>query len=193
MHRTSPPEHPAPDPQAWLAEHGDALYRYALLRLRDTGAAEDMVQETLLSAWQNRASFGGHSSPRTWLIGILKHKIADHLRRRMREASLPDIPDDDIMDRLFEDDADAHWRRAPSLWENPQEALRQQQFWAAFLACLDGLPERQANAFNLCELDGLSGDEACKVLGLSTTNLWVLLHRARLRLRECLEHNWFVR
>ncbi len=193
MHRTSPTEHPAPDPQAWLAEHGDALYRYALLRLRDTGAAEDMVQETLLSAWQNRDSFGGHSSPRTWLIGILKHKIADHLRRRMREAPHPDIPEDDILEQLFEDDGSAHWRRAPSPWDNPQEALGQRQFWAAFLACLDGLPERQANAFSLCELDGLSGDEACKVLGLSTTNLWVLLHRARLRLRECLENNWFVR
>lgn len=188
---------PAPDrglspPEGWLDRHGDALYRYACFRLRDTAAAEDLVQETLLAAFQARGGFAGRASERTWLVGILKNKIVDHLRKRRREdiVDTPIEPDEDV-EALFSPGRKDHWTHAPSVWNNPTASLEQKQFWKIFSDCVDLLPARQAQAFVLCELDGLGGAESCQVLGVTTTNLWVLLHRARLRLRECLEQRWF--
>ena len=177
-------------PEQWLAEHGDALYRHAYFRLRDRMAAEDMVQETLLAAVKGHERFAGRSSERTWLIGILNNKVVDYLRKRAREQSLGqvDLGDDELESLLFE--ADGHWRRPPSSWGDPAAAFEQNLFWEAFTKCLEELPTRQAQAFTLCEVDGIAGAEAGKVLGVSTTNIWVILHRARLRLRECLEINW---
>jgi RNA polymerase sigma-70 factor (ECF subfamily) len=180
---TSTPEH-------WLSEHGDALYRHAYFRLRDRMAAEDAVQETLLAALKGRDNFAGRSAERTWLIGILNNKIVDYLRKQAREQSpaQADLGDEELEDLLFE--ADGHWRHAPSSWGDPDAALEQKAFWEALVKCLEELPARQAQAFTLCEMDGLGGAETGKVLGIPTTNVWVILHRARLRLRECLELNW---
>lgn len=185
------PDSRLPDAHAWLDEHGDALYRYALVRVRNPATAEDLVQETLLAALTARARFAGQSALRTWLIAILRNKLVDHFRRHSREAPLADDPPDDAVEAMFEDHPDQHWRSPPSVWANPAGALEQRQFWQAFTDCLQQLPPRQAQVFGLCELDGLSGEEICKVLGLSASNLWVLMHRARLRLRQCLEIRWF--
>ncbi len=177
-------------PESWLAKHGDALYRHAYFRLRDRMAAEDMVQETLLAAMKAQGNFAGRSSERTWLIGILNNKVVDFLRGQMREQTpaQADLGDEELEDLLFE--ADGHWRRPPSAWDDPDAAFEQQAFWEALTRCLEELPARQAQAFTLCEVDGVEGAEAGKVLGVTTTNIWVILHRARLRLRECLELNW---
>lgn len=185
-------------PERWLDEHGDALFGFAYLRLRDRDAAEDLVQDTLLAAWRGRASFAAHSSERTWLVGILKHKLADHWRRAGREQrhAAPlgtEALDPELLDALFDDARRGHWRAPPSAWSDPDAALEQRQFWQVFNACVAALPPAQAQAFSLCELDGLRGEEACKAMGVAATNLWVMLHRARLRLRACLEKNWFVR
>ena len=179
-------------PEQWLTEHGDALYRYAFFRLQDAALAEDLVQETLLAALQSQASFAGRSSERTWLTSILKNKLIDHLRKYSREQPFAaDTDADDVVDDLFADDGWSHWKVPPSVWDNPGAALEQHQFWEVFMLCMGALPERQAQTFVLCELEGLEGAEACKVLGLTTSNVWVMLHRARLRLRECLEKQWF--
>ncbi len=182
------------EPELWLEAHGDALFRYAYFRLRDAPLAEDLVQETLLAALQARDRFAGRSSVRTWLTAILKNKLVDHLRKHGREQSLdaltgPDGAPDQVMEALFV--ADGHWHSPPAAWANPQASLEQREFWRIFVDCLEALPRRQAEAFALCELDGLAGGEAGKVLGVSPSNLWVLLHRARLRLRRCLELTWF--
>jgi RNA polymerase sigma-70 factor (ECF subfamily) len=189
----NPDSTPTSTPEQWLSEHGDALYRYAYLRLRDRMAAEDMVQETLLAAMKGRERFAGRSTERTWLIGILNNKVVDHLRKQVREQSPgeADLGDDELEELLFE--ADGHWRRPPSVWGDPEAAFEQRVFWEAFVHCLEDLPARQARAFTLCEMDGVGGAEAGKVLGVSTTNIWVILHRARLRLKECLELNWLGR
>lgn len=189
----NPDPTPKSTPEQWLNEHGDALYRYAYFRLRDRMAAEDMVQETLLSAMKGREHFAGRSSVRTWLIGILNHKVVDYLRKQVREQSLEqgDLGDDELEDLLFE--ADGHWRHPPTAWADPVAAFEQEAFWEAFSRCLEELPLRQARAFTLCEMDGIGGGEAGKVLGVTTTNIWVILHRARLRLKECLEINWLGR
>jgi RNA polymerase sigma-70 factor (ECF subfamily) len=183
--------HPHTDPNTWLDQHGDALYRFALVRVRDSAVAEDLVQDTLLAALRAHERFAGQSSELTWLIAILKNKIVDHYRRHVREAPLPDSEDPDgLIDALFKKSND-HWLTVPAAWQDPDTSLENSQFWQAFTDCLQGLPARQAQAFTLTELDGLGTDELCKVLGVTSSNVWVLLHRARLRLRECLEHGWF--
>jgi len=179
------------DPETWLEQHGDALFRYAVLRVRNDAIAEDLVQETLLAALRARQSFAGESSERTWLIAILKNKIVDHFRREARMAPLPDSEDPDaLIDALFKKSND-HWQNVPAAWADPDASLENSRFWQVFRDCLGGLPRRQAEAFALTELDGLDTGELCKVLSVSASNAWVLLHRARLRLRECLEQQWF--
>jgi RNA polymerase sigma-70 factor (ECF subfamily) len=179
------------DPETWLDRHGDSLYRFALLRVREPSTAEDLVQETLLAAWRAKDRFAGGSAERTWLIAILKNKIIDHYRRTRDESPLPDNADtDDAIDALFAKHSD-HWVRFPAAWANPDDALEQAEFWRVFQDCLTALPVRQAQLFTLSEIDGLSTDELCKVSAALPSNVWVILHRARLRLRDCLEKQWF--
>ncbi len=182
------------DPNTWLDQHGDVLFRYALLRVRNTTLAEDMVQETLLAALKARFSYAGASSERTWLIGILNHKVIDHFRLTHRERPLEEsLPDDGgISNELF--DAGGHWMRTPSTWSNPDQAFEQQKFWETLADCVARLPPRLAELFILREINGMDTEEACKVLNISTTNnAWVMLSRARMQLRQCLEVKWFGR
>ena len=168
------------------------LLRYAALELRNPESAEDCVQEALLAALSAEASFEGRSNLRTWLTGILKHKIVDAIRRASRERPVEGV-EEDIADveALFDDTG--HWREPPQPWDNPDGALHQKQFLLALENCLAGLPARTAQVFMLREHLGLETAEICKELGLTTTNCWVLLYRARMLLRECLEKNWFAR
>jgi len=178
-----------------LLEHRPILFRYALLQLRDNSLADDAVQETLLAAWQTSSKFEGKAGLRTWLIGILKHKIADHWRRNVREVSIPEF------DQLVDHDTDAdeddfftssgQWHSGPNAWNDPEAALKQQEFWAIYETCQNNLPPKMAKVFMLRELVGLEADEVCLETGLSDANYWVTMHRARLRLRECLEIRWF--
>ena len=191
-------EHPTPDPGAWVDEHGDYLYRYALFRLRDATAAEDAVQETLLAALQAYTKFAGRGSERTWLVGILKHKITDHFRRMSREAPAGQREGEGpAHDEFFrEGEWQDHWKveYAPTDWHASPAALAEQhEFWLVFQNCLAPLPQRTASAFVLREVDGLTSEEICEVLSITVNNLWVMLHRARLHLRNCLELNWFKR
>jgi len=182
------------EPAAWLAQHGDALYRYAYYRIYNKEVAEDLVQETLLAAWRAHDNFRGESAERTWLTGILKHKIIDYLRRAHREVAIEDLAADaDAVDRLFDPDTGDHWRVMPTAWEHPDGALENREFWDILRDCLAALPPQQAAAFAATEIEGLTVTEFCKDSSISATNLYVTLHRARLRLRECLEQNWFER
>jgi len=169
------------------------LLRYARLQLRDPALAEDAVQETLLAALEGAARFAGKSSLRTWLTGILKHKIIDHLRRAGREQSLTSADDDrpeaEAVDALFA--ADGHWREFPAQWGNPDAALENSRFWTAFDECARRLPARTARVFMMREIMDMPTAEICKELDITATNCWVMLHRARLTLRECLELQWF--
>lgn len=180
-----------PDPALWVDEYGDYLYRYALQRTRSTQLAEDMVQETFLAALKSIDKFSGKSSVKTWLIGILKHKIIDHIRKNSRLQNVSEITgDDQTVDDFF--DKSGHWKKMPSRWNaNPSELLEQDEFWQVFEDCVGRLSNQQAEAFTLREIEDIKTDEICKVLNITPTNLWVSLHRARVRLRKCLEENWF--
>lgn len=185
------------DPSCWVHTYGDYLYGFALMRLRDEHAAQDAVQETLLAALQARHNFNGHSSERTWLTAILKFKIIDHLRRVIKQQPAEEaLPYE--QEQLFTDDEHdhpAHWRSAtaPGDWGvTPVCELEQKEFWAAFQRCFDKLPPRLATLFALREFDEEPTDVVCKELAISETNLWVMLYRARMHLRRCLEQTWFA-
>ena len=176
-------------------EYRAYLLRYALLQLRDPGAAEDAVQETLLAALQATTGFAGRSSVKTWLVGILKHKIIDAHRRRAREQPLSD-PDgeaaeagEDIADAAFSEDG--HWVHFPDTWDAPDRSLEASEFWTVFEKCVEVMPARNARVFVMRELLEVSTEDICKELGITATNCWVMLHRARLAMRECLETRWF--
>lgn len=185
-----------PDPGSWLDEHGDVLYRFALARVRDPATAEDLVQDTLLAAWQSRDRYEGRASERTWLAGILKHKIMDHFRRLYRREAPLSLDDEDSAALTKDFDRHDHWDvhggRAPKSWGDALAAFDRAEFWRAFEDCMEHLPTGTARAFALRELDGWTTEDICKALQISTTNLWVMLHRARTRLRRCLETTWFA-
>ena len=182
------------DPGRWLQQYGDALFRYALRRLHNTAHAEDAVQETLLAAFQARASYTGRASEKTWLTGILKHKIIDFIRKQVRESTVDDIhalSDATAgagIDEMF--DARGRWTHPPQDWGNPEKALNNHQFIAAFDHCLGRLKPAQAQIFALKDLLGQSVDEICNELDISATNCSVMLYRARMGLRRCLEVRW---
>lgn len=185
-------------PENWVDQHGDVLFKYAVVRTRDASIAEEIVQETLLAALQSYDKFAGESSERTWLIGILKHKIIDHYRRVSRlSAYQPETEANLEHPEIFQQSGEwvdhFNFEIGPCEWQMPPDkAVEQAEFWAAFTHCLTGLPPRIASAFSLRELEQLSSEEICKVLEISTTNLWVMLHRARAHLRYCLEKKWFA-
>jgi len=165
------------------------LLKYARLQLRNAAWAEDAVSDTLLAAIERPQTFAGQSQLKTWLIGILKHKLIDQIRRNSRELSTTREDDEPIEDELF--DSTGHWRERPQDWGDPEHALRQVDFMRVLEACVELLPGQQGRLFMMREWLELETDEICKELAISPTNLWVMLHRARLRLRECLQLNWF--
>jgi RNA polymerase sigma-70 factor (ECF subfamily) len=182
----TPPAAPA---LRWLEDHGDALYSYALARVRDPHAAEDLVQETLLAGLGSAAAFQGRSAERSWLIGILKHKLWDHLRRSLRERPLSESGPDGL-DCLF--DRRGRWKTPPSKWNADPHALAETAEFRGVLAlCLSRLPARMAQLFWLREAEGVETAELCERLNVTAANAWAILHRARSGLRRCLTAHWF--
>jgi RNA polymerase sigma-70 factor (TIGR02943 family) len=178
--------------ESQLAGYQGYLLRYARLQLRNDAWAEDAVSETLLAALSKPGSFSNRSQLKTWLVGILKHKVVDILRQRKREVCLQE----DDADGSEELEAltflpDGHFASPPLDWGRPDQALSSRQFFEVLEICTEKLPSAQAQVFMMREWLELSSQEICSELKLTPTNLYVQLHRARLRLRECLEINWF--
>jgi len=180
-----------PDVSRWVDEHADVLFRYALQRVRRRDVAEDLVQETFLAALRARQGFAGQSSERTWLVGILRHKIIDHIRQSSRSRSQRQQHAEEIsMDAFF--DQKGHWKTGSLDWgSDPAALLEQRDFWDIFQKCFGGLPSSLAETFMLRELEQCEPGEVCANLEISESNLWVRLHRARILLKECLEKHWF--
>lgn len=175
-----------------LAGHRPQLLRFAMLQLRNQAQAEDAVQETLVAALSGMERFAGGSSVRTWLIGILKHKIIDQIRKSSREQPLDADGERgaaDEFDVLFKDDG--HFVEDPADWGNPEQALAQRKFFEVLERCMASLPENTARAFMLREVMGQDTEEICRELHVSAANCWVMLYRARMLLRACLEQRWF--
>jgi RNA polymerase sigma-70 factor (ECF subfamily) len=183
------------DPEAWVDQHGDYLYRYAMLRVQSRVVAEDLVQETFLAALTAQKRFAGQSSERSWMVGILKHKIIDRCRKEIREKSAEDpLFVDGTEDEASFDEA-GHWKldqTAPLDWpDHPGAVLERKQFWSSLQRCVGLLPPTMAQVFTLREVDEVESEAICDMLKISSSNLWVLLHRARKHLRQCLEGHFF--
>lgn len=187
--QTNDPEGNNPD--AWVAEHSDALFRFAMRQVQRQEVAEDLVQETFVAALKSRHTFRGDSTERTWLVSILKHKLLDHVRKQRQEMkSASDSAGDDWIDALFTDKG--RWKHPPAKWDQrPDEVLQQAEFLQVFATCQSHLPKHLGTVFQLREMEQNSAEEICKQLRITETNLWVMLHRARLRLWNCLSKHWF--
>ncbi|KAF3996540.1 RNA polymerase factor sigma-70 [Glaciimonas immobilis] len=171
------------------------MVKFATLQLSDPHLAEDAVQEALIGALKNAKSFGGRAALKTWVFAILKNKIADVLRQKQRLVYASNLMHENEEDEDFSElfDGKGFWQadERPAAWGNPEESFRENEFWCVFEDCLENLPGNQARVFMMREFIELDSDEICETVGITVSNLNVMLHRARLRLRECLENRWF--
>jgi RNA polymerase sigma-70 factor (ECF subfamily) len=187
---------PRIDPERWVEEYGDVLFGFAAARVREPAVAKDLVQETFLAAIKAKEAFAGRSSERAWLFGILRNKLVDFYRRQNREVAITDLgapfPEEEGVFGASGPGKDG-WvmKLAPKAWETPEEILVSKEFQEVLKSCLSALPEKVGQVFLMREIDGVSSEEICKDLAVTANNLWVMLHRARMGLRRCLEVHWF--
>ncbi|AOY60530.1 RpoD: RNA polymerase sigma70 factor [Desulfococcus multivorans] len=188
------PHRELPDhPEDWVDQYGDALYRFAVARVKDPSIAEELVQEALVSALGSRKSYKGMSSRKTWLTAILKYKIVDHFRRSRRESANENLDRIDAHDTSGDDlfNEKGGWSLLPPRWQtDPGKIQEQREFLDIFYQCLGELPERLARVFMLREMDGAETGEICQEMKVTPTNSWTLLYRARMGLKRCLEARW---
>lgn len=180
-----------PDPSTWLDKHGDYLYNYAWQRVQSKEIAEDLVQETFIAALKGLDSFRGDSEVITWLISILKRKVIDYYRKKSTQNEIPESK----FQKPFQgkDGMEGAWieNRAPKDWQiDNNEPMREDEFQRIMDLCLSLLPEKWRAVFVLKVMEEIESNEICKEIGCTSSNLWVILHRARLQLRECLENKW---
>lgn len=185
------------EPQQWVERYGDYLFNYAIVRVNDQEKAEDLVQETFLAGLKASKNFQGRSTERTWLISILKRKIIDTYRKQYssKETSMGEY-EQDISDRDFyrrEDPFRGHWLEGKGPHSHslmPEGEIEQEELMKIIQLCISLLPPNLASAFAMKMIDEEESDEICKELGISPSNLWVMLHRARLKMRSCVESKW---
>ena len=182
---------PVPEPRQWLARYGDELYRYALARVADAHGAEELVQATLLKALTALGRFRGEASERTWLFAILKRQVLDYYRQRARRPEVPlaELAPDGPTEADFFEASNGHWRaaQAPASWHTADGPLEQQELQAALQRCQERLPPQHGAVFVLRFIEERPAEEICRELSLSAANYWVIVHRAKLQLRRCLE------
>lgn len=171
------------------------MLRFARLQLRHAETAEDLVQESIEAALRHACSFAGQSTLKTWVFAILRNRNIDHLRTARRTVPMSSLVDDgedwqERLEALFNDKGG--WRDGPRpvAWPDPEASMQTRQFWGVFEACLDHLPANTGRVFMMREFLGFESDEICAQLGISTSNCHVILHRARLKLRGCMESGW---
>ncbi|MFL6546261.1 MAG: RNA polymerase subunit sigma-24 [Verrucomicrobia bacterium] len=177
----------------WVDDHGECLYRYALVRVHKPEVAEDLVQETFLAGVRGYEKFGARSSERSWLVGILKNKIVDHFRKLGRETSFTDMQflSNEYSEKFVSVGFWDH-EKGPHEWRpGADEVIHRTEFWQVMRDCLTKLPQKVRDVFTMREMDDVPSKEICAILSITDSNLWVMLHRARMALRECLEMNWF--
>jgi len=182
------------DPSTWIELYGDYLYRYALMRVNNPSVAEDLVQETFLAGIKSLKNFGGRSTLKTWLTGILKFKVMDYYRKSSREQTFTQLSsfyEGEEKDHFGEN---GHWLKgdfSPADWSAEQwENVDRKEFMTQFLQCADKLPPKIKQVYLMREVDAVDSKDIVEQLNITPQNLWTILHRARMALRKCLQDNW---
>jgi RNA polymerase sigma-70 factor (ECF subfamily) len=178
------------NPDQWITNYSDALYSFTLPRVNDAPLAEDIVQETFLSAWKARDTFKGEASEKSWLFTICRNKIIDHYRKKAKDI-VTLMPENAATDSFF--DGSEHWTQEdkPLDWGiDYTENIDKKEFYKVLEGCKKKLQQVQQAVFSMKYLEDLDSVEICKALGITSSNYWVLIHRAKLQLRSCLEKNW---
>lgn len=176
------------DPERWVDKYADALYAFTVVRVSDSGIAEDLVQETFLSAWKAKDSYKGEASEKNWLYKICKNKIIDHYRKQKHAV----VKISDREEDIFFDDIE-HWtsETKPNDWGiDSEQPIQKKEFYSTLEKCKQKLKEIQQQVFVLKYMEDMDSDKICSLLGITSANYWVLIHRAKLHLRSCLEKNW---
>ncbi|MBW2517838.1 MAG: sigma-70 family RNA polymerase sigma factor [Deltaproteobacteria bacterium] len=179
------------NPRIWIEAYHKILFKYALARLGDADLAEESIQETFLAALQSRKGFRGLASEKTWLVSILKRKIYDHFRRMSRDRQFKmSFPKERLSNDIF--DSDRLSAVKSCIWfSDPSKVYEQKEFLTIIKHSLSALPDRTAQAFILRDVIELSSQEICGFMNISIVNLYVMVHRARKRLKEDLQLKWF--
>ncbi len=177
------------EPQHWVDRYSDYLYNYTIVRVNDHAVAQDLISETFLAGLKSMPNYKGDASERTWLISILKRKIIDHYRRSNSKKGKAEVrmsyrQDEDEGDWLSERVSDPYDRNAEDLMQN-------EELGTAIFGCLDKLNEKQATIFRMKTIDGIDTEAICNEFDITPSNLWVIIHRARKAMADCLENNWF--
>jgi len=179
------------EPHLWVDRYGDYLFRYANSRLRDANAAEEVVQETFLNGVKYQGQYSGKGAEQAWLLGILKRKIIDYVRKRNKQNQATPYEDDhDPTNQLF--DEKGNWKLAAIPWsKRPDENMESAELWRVVRDCMAHLPSNQADVFMLSVMEDMDSEEICQELSITPSNLWVRMHRARLGLAKCVGAKWF--
>lgn len=179
------------NPQKWLELYGGLLYQYALPRVNDGMIAEDLVQETFLSALKGLDGYRGEASENNWLFSILKNKIIDHYRKKSKEQAVMTMPDLKAVESdWFTEEGNWVEDKMPKDWHTSENPVESKEIQRIINWCKDHLKALQQHVFTLKYMEELNSDEICKVLNITSSNYWVLIHRARLQMRDCVEKYW---
>jgi len=177
-------------PDKWVQLYSDYLFNYTITRVSGSEIAKDLVQETFFSGLKAMKNFKGLASERTWLVSILKRKIIDHYRKINSKKGKAEVR----MNFYKDGENEGEWieERAPNTWaEDTDSGIENEELKAALEYCIDKLPEKYGMVFNMKTIQGFETEEICKELDITSSNLWVIIHRARTQLRRCMEDNWF--
>ena len=178
------------DASRWLDEFGDALYRFALKRVGSSDVAEDLVQETFMAALRSVDRFEGRSQVQTWLTSILRNKITDHMRKLGRERKRAERDRSEQEPTIFKN---GKWIVGVHQWDTSEVSKTEaQEFWLMLNSCMEKLPDKLLAAFRMRDVEELAMKDICEALDITSSNLSVRLHRARLLLRDCIDRNWFL-
>lgn len=179
--------------EKWVSDYSDTLFRFAVLRVTDKEIARDLVQDTFLAAWRNYDNFKGEISEKNWLFAILKNKIIDHYRKASTrlEQRLPQAGNND---NFFDDTEHLTGPYKPNEWGiDYNKSIERKEFYETLSKCRQKLNDIQGTVFSMKYLEGLESEDICKELNLTASNYWVIIHRAKIQLRACLEKNWFLK
>jgi RNA polymerase sigma-70 factor (TIGR02943 family) len=176
-------------PETWVDRYSDYLYNYTIVRVNDHEVAQDLISETFLAGLKSKDNFKGEASERTWLISILKRKIIDHYRKSNSKKGKSEV-------RMTykDEDSDGEWleeRVSDPFDKTAEDTLVNEELGLAILNCLENLNEKQASIFRMKTIDGFDTEAICNEFNITPSNLWVIIHRARKSMADCLEENWF--